>query len=268
MSMSNTSYDSRSVRYENIHHITPEQFDALNTGMNLQNGQKMLDVGCGYGSATREIMLRNTHTSIEYFLLDQSFAQLENAKTELAPFTSNVKYFFNTSVFENQFEDACFDKILAKKVIHEFPKAEQEAVIAELYRILAPGGTLVVWQNVLDEHTQPFFQKTMLKKDALAGFDTLVSKRYFPEEKFFLDCLNKAGFVGAQKYFEFDYHVETTDRLDSELHGDLSLLQQWNDYLKGLINENPLLEAQLQFTHSHQSVGFTIKNAIYLIQKQ
>jgi ubiquinone/menaquinone biosynthesis C-methylase UbiE len=260
-----TSYNIRQVRYELIHHITSEQFDALHDALGLQDGDAMLDAGCGYGSATREMVQRNGDKDVSYVLLDQSRKQLEGAEAELSQYAGISFEFFNLPLTEHPFRAGQFQKILLKKVLHEFPKEQHVAVLREARRLLAPGGRLVVWQNVLDELSQPFFQSVMLKKDQLAGFSTLVRNRYFPSESYFGACARAAGFQSPVKAFDFDYHVETSDRLEQELHSDLGLLAQWNQHLNDLAAATPALREHVRFVATEGSVGFTIRNAIYIL---
>ena len=51
-------FDSRLVRYEDIHSITDTDFDELVKIIDAKQGDTILDAGCGYGAVTREILKR------------------------------------------------------------------------------------------------------------------------------------------------------------------------------------------------------------------
>ncbi len=229
--------EKRFVRFENIHDISSDDFDALSKSVDVKNGDVILDAGASYGSVTRELALRNMHKQAFYCVADISQIQLNLAKNELSlalgdPFTNQCIRYYRDNMTNSTFSDSSFDKIVAKMLIHERPKVEQQLMIDEVSRILKENGKLIVWDFVPHADVQILFQKMARKKDALAGFTNLVNNRYFFREEELLEMLLKAGFdnIRADKIIPFRF--STYKRLESELKGDLNKLRKWNDFVR------------------------------------
>lgn len=109
---------------------------------NIAPGQSVLDVGCGTGSlaivarrrvgesgrvcgvdASREMIERARHKAMKAGL-DISF---EVARAEALPFP-----------------DASFDVVLSTLMMHHLPRAVRELFVAEIRRVLRPGGRVLV----------------------------------------------------------------------------------------------------------------------------
>ena len=89
---------------------------------------------------------------------------------------------------------------------HEVNKADQEKMAEEFYRIIKPGGKLVVWELSLDQQTQPIFSAIIRKKDELSGFGSLVRNRYFPTETDTSTLLSRVGFSPVT----VEHHIQPT----------------------------------------------------------
>jgi ubiquinone/menaquinone biosynthesis C-methylase UbiE len=82
------------------------------------------------------------------------------------------------------FDDGTFDVALASCVFHHIPHAEHVALLAEIRRVLAPGGRLFVFEHnplnpltrhavntcVFDEHAELVLAPTMRRRARDAGF--------------------------------------------------------------------------------------------------
>ena len=99
MIMTQTSFNKRKVRYEELHCIKPSYFDALVDAADIKDCDRVLDCGCGYGAVTREILKRfRMRQQREYFvvdLVDESDTQLEMARSELNNLAANLPVTLN-----------------------------------------------------------------------------------------------------------------------------------------------------------------------------
>lgn len=262
-------YDIRIVPYEEIHNIRPADFDALSRAVAAQEGDVILDAGAGYGAVTREILLRNPNSYLRFCDLDISGVQLERGIKELggrfgASFVRERIRFEQDSILHTMCGDSSYDKAVAKMVIHELPRHLQLTGLQELYRMLKPGGKLVVWDLMLDEETQEFFQKVIGKKDELAGYDALVKLRYFLREDEWVDLLAAAGFKQIKKEADVLYELHTEKRLYRELRGERRRLDEWHDYIRKQVRRIPKsVRDRLSYADHGQDITFTPPKAIY-----
>ncbi|MEK7642125.1 MAG: class I SAM-dependent methyltransferase [Patescibacteria group bacterium] len=199
------TFDSRVIQYEKVHQITVEQISALEDAVGLKIDQKILDGCCGYGSVTKWLITdtnKQVTDTCQFFLFDDSPVQIERAKENLANET-NIKFEIG-DIRSLPYEDNFFDTVIIKMGLHENPKVDQIKIIAEVFRVLKPGGKFVIWELYLNHLTQPIFQSFIQKKDELAGFNALVQKRYFPRKDELREALDTTGFMGFTEHYVFN----------------------------------------------------------------
>lgn len=126
----------------------------LNT---LPEGKKGLDIGCGTGLSSLELMAKTKDT----VGVDFSKGMLEKAKEK------NIPYLTNSSILRLPFKDCSFDRACAVGVLRHLPQEKEEIFFNELYRVLETGGWFVteaVKPSVLDTviyGAYDFFMKTL-----------------------------------------------------------------------------------------------------------
>ncbi len=259
------SFDVRIVRYEYIHSIKDEFFDELAKIANPQNGQNILDAGCGYGAVTREILKRAKNKKLNCFLADANHTQLMRAKEELGSIDghkSETKFFIDNLV-DTKFEENTFDTIIAKMVIHEIPLEKQKQAIENAYRILKPNGKLIIWDMALDNDTQLFIQEVIRMKDKLAGFKTLEKNRYFLRFDEIKTLLSSAGFKKAKKEYQIVSPVITHKRLEQEFGNSKAKLNKWHKFIREKAKETkPTILKKLKFADEGESISFVPPKAI------
>ena len=101
---------------------------------------RLLDVGCGTGRTLRQIA--TAHPGLRLFGLDLSPYYLQTARTVLED-VADVSL-----VAENAermpFRDGYFAVVSSVYLFHELPRPARRRVLAEMYRVLRPGGLLVI----------------------------------------------------------------------------------------------------------------------------
>jgi len=242
------TFDSRIISYENIHSITEEQKDALLHAVNLQEGEKVLDACCGYGSVTNWLI--GVESNANFYLSDASYVQLQRAEENLPESCT----FSLADTKELPYEENFFDKVVLKMGLHENSFSKQKDIVDELFRVLKPGGILIVWELYLNEENQVIFQDFIRKKDELSGFTKLVERRYFQRKDEIKKFLDEAGFINFKEELVFNPELHTKVRFkelvsremkesgDQEMTDDIktlaqSRLNELNDFLRALSDE-------------------------------
>ncbi len=108
----------------------------------LRPGQHVLDVGCGTGVLTRLAALAVSDKG-ETVGIDPSPAMLQvarrNANTEASRASFKV-----AAIEALPFESGRFDVVFSSCILHHLPPAVKRAGLAEVYRVLKPGGRFVI----------------------------------------------------------------------------------------------------------------------------
>lgn len=266
-------YQNRLVKFENILNLTEEMFDQMVAVSELSAGQVVLDAGAGYGAVTREIMKRMVGERLEYHLVEVSQTQLERARYELAQFLDpeefhNTTAFFNHSILDTYLPSACYDRVVAKMLWQEVPKEKQAKLAREFYRLIKPGGKLVLWQIALDETLGNFYRAIIQEKDRLAGFTELVKKRHFPTiQELYLE-LNTVGFQPIGVASKMPYKFESIKRLHTDFKGDFDKLWDWNEFILDQIYALPdEIQEIIGFDHEGQNVKLQFEWGIVAADK-
>lgn len=113
--------------------------------LGLQQGDLVLDMGCGAGRHAFESLRRGGRI----VALDYSFDELVDVKNTFAAMVGGQEVDHDSSgqpvrgdALRLPFPDATFDRIIASEVLEHIP--DDMSAIAELTRVLKPGGTIAV----------------------------------------------------------------------------------------------------------------------------
>lgn len=106
-------------------------------GLNLNDGDKILDLGCGDGFYL--YLLSNLSIRLKLTGLDYDEMVLRNAKKNLG--TKKVKLVLRSAT-KTLFKDDLFDKAIMTEVLEHIE--EDKEALREVYRIIRPGGLLVL----------------------------------------------------------------------------------------------------------------------------
>ena len=153
----------------------------------------ILDVAAGSGRLTLAVQLSGLLPDARWVLLDASERMLQQARARLA---SNPRYhFIRHSARALPFDDDFFDVVTCMESLEFMP--EPEAVLAELVRVLRPGGLLFITNRIglqarfmpgrVWTHAQVF---QLLKANALRG----ISIRPFLVDYEWVTAIKKGSF--------------------------------------------------------------------------
>lgn len=152
--------------------------------------QQILDLGCGTGSTT--LLLKQAFPDAEVTGLDLSPYMLAVAqdKAQRAHLTIDWQHGIAEAT---PFDAASFDLVTASLLFHETPPPITQAILAECYRLLVPGGQVLIldgnqgtlrnleWlNNVFEEpYIQAYAAGSLDAWMGKAGFDDVRTKDVF-----------------------------------------------------------------------------------------
>lgn len=163
-------------------------------GLELKNGDKVLDAGCGDGFYLH-LLSQLGNFSLTGIDFDKN--ALNSAKKNLSK-VKGVKL-LHGSVMELPFKANSFNKVICTEVAEHLP--DDLKGLKEIYRVLKPGGVLVL---TVPNHNYPFLWDPVNKileattgKHVTSGFWAGIWNQhirlYFPQE--IISKVKKAGFM-------------------------------------------------------------------------
>lgn len=121
-------------------------------------GKRLLDVACGTGRTLGQIA--ETHPDLKLYGLDLSPYYIQEARETLADIP-NVSL-VTENAEDMPFSDQLFDIVTSVYLFHELPRNARRRVMAEMRRVLRPGGLLVIEdsaQYAEAEELRPFLDR-------------------------------------------------------------------------------------------------------------
>ena len=113
--------------------------------MQIQAGEKILDLGCGNGWATRK--LAQSNAGVQAIGVDASPQMIARAD-ELHSFTIRARYDYQS--FEDlELGDASFDRVFSMEALYY--SADLEKALSEVLRVLKPGGRAEILVDFYEE---------------------------------------------------------------------------------------------------------------------
>src|SRR6266487_2213536 len=108
----------------------------------IQPGEQVLDVGCGTGTLAIEVA-RRVGRAGRVAGVDPGIQQIARARSKAA--RRNLPIDFQIGVIEHlPFSDQTFDVVLSTLMMHHLPDSLKRQGLAEIARVLKPGGRLVI----------------------------------------------------------------------------------------------------------------------------
>jgi len=150
---------------------------------------RLLDIGCGTGALLREV--KRNHPRLAVTGLDLSAPYLAVARRRLAPWSRVA--LIEAAAEAMPFAEAEFDIVCCVYLFHELPARVRHAVVAEIRRVLKPGGMLIFVDSLQtgDEpdydallYYFPFaFHEPYYRSYLTEDLDRLIRPGFTPEER-------------------------------------------------------------------------------------
>lgn len=109
-------------------------------------GAKVLDVACGTGRTLS--MLRDALPKASLYGVDLSPTYLRKANETLAAKPGVLPQLIQANGESLPFVDGYFDGVVSVFLFHELPATARQNVIDEMYRVVKPGGTVVLCDSI------------------------------------------------------------------------------------------------------------------------
>ncbi len=169
--------------------LDPGLLKAMTDASNVSPDAEMLDVCCGTGAVSGAFegkVRRRTG-------LDLTPAMLEQAK-------QRTERIVQGSALDLPFDDASFDLVVSRQALHFFD--EPAAVIAQMHRVLRPGGQIILgqrvpygkadaeWMKRLNELKQPLLKTFMLDSIIDDALRSLAFKNISYTDYFLWESIN------------------------------------------------------------------------------
>jgi ubiquinone/menaquinone biosynthesis C-methylase UbiE len=267
------AYEIRNADYAVVHSESEIDFDQFIEALNIKDGEKVIDVGGGYGSIFMKLIERNPQINFEYDLLDGGLFQLKKGEDKISVLlekygnSSQVRYMHQDAVALNLLTNN-YDLVICKMFLHEIPQRYKKQLISSLFAIVKPGGRVVVWNPDLEDNDYQFYTSVIKKKDELAGYESLVQNRHFLLNSDFCSLMEEAGFTCVEKLLTFDYHLHTVNRLNQEFSGDKQKLQEWNEYIMRIAQElDSSTRDSLKIKSLDDDIYINFKRSVFLLEK-
>ncbi|RKT74706.1 cyclopropane fatty-acyl-phospholipid synthase-like methyltransferase [Saccharothrix variisporea] len=159
--------------------------DVLIEAVGLQAGQRLLDVGCGFGRPAIRFVQR---TDADVLGINVSEEQIRTANRLAAEAGVGDRAKFEVADANRlPYPDGSFDAVWAVEVLMYLP--DRLTALKEIHRVLAPGGTFV-----LSDYTE-LLDLTDEQREALAEGFTVDS---LPTSEQYDDLLSAAGFTSVR----------------------------------------------------------------------
>ncbi|TWD81166.1 methyltransferase family protein [Kribbella amoyensis] len=158
--------------------------DLLHGGTQYESGSRVLEVGCGVGAQTVQLVTRSP--GIELVAVDRSEESLTAAKARVAAVAPEARVeWHHGDLTDLPYEDASFDHLFVCFVLEHL--AEPAQVLRDLARLIRPGGSITVIEG---DHGSAFFHPRSDDAQALieglnvlqarVGGDALIGRRVQP----------------------------------------------------------------------------------------
>jgi ubiquinone/menaquinone biosynthesis C-methylase UbiE len=163
------------------HHISIAQQTIAR--MALKSGQRVLDLGCGAGWATR--LLAKAVEGGPGMAVGQDISEEMIARARASSVDVENVLFAVGAADEIPWREEYFERVLSIESFYYYP--DQQAVLREIHRVMAPGGALFILINLYNENPYSLRWVAELKVPVHAR-----------SEREYVAMLSAQGFVNVQ----------------------------------------------------------------------
>lgn len=157
---------------------------------------RILDVACGTGRTLR--MLRGCLPEASLYGTDLSTAYLRKANETLSQLPGELPQLLQANAEALPYQDNWFHGISCVFLFHELPAPIRQRVIEECYRVVQPGGSLVICDSI---QTQDCPELQPVLENFATAFHEPFYRNYIGDD--LVERLHRAGFTSIQTFTHF-----------------------------------------------------------------
>lgn len=193
----------------------------LKRGLAQMGGQtmrspKILDMACGTGRTLSH--LRATWPQAQLFGVDLSPAYLQKAKSLLQEQAGKMPELQQANVESLPYASDSFDAVTSVFLFHELPAAARQNAINDCFRVLKPGGVLIICDSIQLSDSSPL-------APMMSNFDLYFHEPYYKHyiHDDLTQRLENAGFesVATEVHFLSKYWSARKPELNSDAASEL-----------------------------------------------
>ncbi|SFN83811.1 Methyltransferase domain-containing protein [Pseudobutyrivibrio sp. UC1225] len=137
----------RAFSYDGKRQMSKQIIDGVSSYVDIPDGGKCLDVGCGSGALSIACAKKNPNAQI--IGIDRWGKEYASFSKDLCESNSEAEGVSNTSFQQGDackldFPDETFDAVTSNYVYHNIPSKDRQAILLETLRTLKKGGTFAI----------------------------------------------------------------------------------------------------------------------------
>jgi ubiquinone/menaquinone biosynthesis C-methylase UbiE len=191
------------------------EFEVISSLLPLA-GTRILELGCGAAEKTRQIAERSEVAEIVASEVDQRQHEKNLRIGDLPKVT--FKSFGAEAIDE---PDASFDIVIMFKSLHHVPISLLDSALAEICRVLTPGGLAYISEPVFagefNEIIRLFHDESVVRQEAFAAVERVVTDNVLElvEERFFRNVIK------LQSFSQFEQGILNVTHTDHDVSPEL-----------------------------------------------
>ena len=137
----------RAFSYNGKRQMSKQIIDGVASYVEIPDGSKCLDVGCGSGALSIAVAKKNSNAQV--IGIDRWGKEYASFSKNLCESNSAAEGVSNTSFQQGDackldFPDETFDAVISNYVYHNIPSKDRQAILLETLRTLKKGGTFAI----------------------------------------------------------------------------------------------------------------------------
>ena len=158
MSNTRTTFNPHYLAYvaefgtTNLHAFNDAGTEALRAALQLEPGQRILDLGCGTG---RTVLTFTTKSRVDMIGMDWLEEMLHVARVRLNLARLAPRLVRGDAAAGLPFQAGCYDAVFTESVLSIHSADRVYAMLSEIFRVLKPGGRFVANEGMWKKGTPP-----------------------------------------------------------------------------------------------------------------
>ncbi|WP_066190396.1 MULTISPECIES: class I SAM-dependent methyltransferase [Gracilibacillus] len=179
--------------YQQSSQTQSKQGNALIRELAVEDGAKVLDIGCGNGSTTIELWEKGKDLAVDAFDLSDSMIETAIANRDQAGISKQQLHFFVMTALDLNSQQA-YDLVFSNAALHWV--TDYETMYKKIYDSLKPNGRIAIHQGGYDSYKglHEKVQTAISRLDLEMYYQNWTYPIYYPTKESYEDVLTSIGF--------------------------------------------------------------------------